>query len=698
MNLTLPTLLVVALCFVALPSSVLSASPAPGAPVYKNPTAPVEARVEDLLKRLTLDEKIEMLSGGTAMSLRANQRLGIPSFKMSDGPNGVRCYGPATSYPGGLILAASWDTNLAHRLGVALGRDARARGVCFLLAPGMNLYRAPMCGRNFEFLGEDPLLSGTMASAYIRGVQSQGVAATAKHFIGNEQEFDRHNLSSNMDERTLRELYLKPFAMAVKSGVWCVMNSYNLLNGVHATQDGWLNNTILKGELRFRGLLMSDWSSCYNTLGMANGGLDLEMPAGTFFNRNSLMPLIQAGKVRKATIDDKVRRQLRVAFSMGWFDRPQEDDSISRDDPKNAALALEGAREGIVLLKNDGGLLPLDRHAVKNLVVLGPNADPAVTGGAGSSFVTPTHAVSLCDGLKAKGFNVVRVPWTGDTIPEESMKAIRAADAAIVCVGFHDQTSAAADPTNPAAEGEGADRSYSLPPYQAELTRAVARLNAKMIVILNAGGSVATADWIGSAPALLDAFYPGQAGGEAIAEILFGEANPTGKLPFSWEKRWEDCAAYGNYPTRQSPLANTYKEGVFLGYRWFDAKGIEPLFPFGAGMSYTTFDFSNLKIDSGGGKLSVTLTVANTGTREGAEVAQVYVAPPQGPVPRPVQELKGFARVVLKPGERRTLTIPCDDLSYWDPRKKAWTVAPGKYLVAVGDSSRDFYLTGNFSR
>ncbi len=697
MNL-LTTPLLGALYFVALASAALSAPPAESEAVYRDPAAPMEARVEDLLKRLTVDEKIQMLSGGTAMSLRANPRLGIPSFKMSDGPNGVRCYGRAIAYPGGLILAASWDTALADRLGVALGRDARARGVCFLLAPGMNLYRAPMCGRNFEFLGEDPLLSGTMASAYIRGVQSQGVAATAKHFIGNEQEFDRHNLSSNMDERTLRELYLKPFAMAVKSGVWCVMNSYNPLNGTHTSQDGWLDNTILKGELGFRGLLMSDWSSCYDTLGMANGGLDLEMPAGKFFNRDMLMPLIEKGQVGQATIDDKVRRQLRVAFSMGWFDRPQEDDSISRDDPENEAVALEGAREGVVLLKNEGGLLPLDRRAGMSLAVLGPNADPAVTGGAGSSFVTAIHAVSVLDGLKGKGATLLRVPWTGATIAEEYAEAIRRADAAIVCVGFQDQNSGAADPTDPASEGEGADRGYALPPHQAELIRAVAKLNAKTIVILNAGGSVATADWVASAPALLDAFYPGQDGGEALADILFGDVNPSGRLPFSWEKRWEDCAAYGNYPTQQSPLANTYKEGVFLGYRWFDEKGIEPLFPFGAGLSYTTFRFSDLKIDSGDGKLSVTVTVANIGTREGAEVAQVYVAPPQGPVPRPVRELKGFARVLLKAGESRSVTIPCDDLSYWDPAKKAWTVSPGKYRVTVGDSSRGLYLTGDFSR
>ena len=678
----------------------LLGDPSSGQPVYKNPSAPVEQRVDDLLKRLTMEEKIEMLSGATSMTLHGDEKLGIPSIKFSDGPEGVRCYGPSTAYAGGAALAASWNVKLAESVGVSMGRDCRSRGVHVLLAPGMNLYRAPMDGRNFEFLGEDPLLSGTVASSFIAGVQSQGVAATAKHLIGNEQEFNRHNLSSNMDERTLRELYLKPFAMCVKRGVWCVMNSYNLLNGVHTSQDGWLNNTVLKGDLGFRGLLMSDWESCYDTLGMANGGLDLEMPRGAYYNLKKLQPLLDDGKVTEETINDKVRRQLRVDFAMGWFDRPQEDDSIPKDDPRSDAVALDGAREGAVLLKNERQLLPLDVNKVKKIVVLGPNADPAVTGGAGSSFVTVFHSVSLLAGLEAKAGNVkiIRVPWTGGLIPDEYVSDIKSADAAIVSVGFKDETSGAADPTNPASEGEGCDRPYRLPPHQPELIRAVAKLNPNLIVILNAGGSVETADWIDSAPALLHSFYLGQAGGTALAEILFGDVNPSGKLPFSWEKRLEDIASYGNYPTAQHPESNTYKEGVFLGYRWFDAKDIAPLFPFGFGLSYTTFRFSDLKVSSTGGNPVVTVTVTNSGSRKGAEVAQVYIAPPKGPAPRPVRELKGFAKVQLDPGESRSVTIPCDDLSYWDPDKKAWTVTPGDYAVSVGDSSRTLTLSARFTR
>lgn len=670
---------------------------------YRDAKTPVEERVADLLKRMTLEEKIAMLAG-TGMASVGNQRLGIPAFKMTDGPMGTRVYGLSTAYPNGVVLAATWNADQALKAGEAIGRDARARGVHILLAPGMNLYRAPMCGRNFEYLGEDPLVAGTLAAAFIRGVQSKGVAATAKHFAGNEQEYQRHRLNTQVDERTLRELYLKPFAMAVKSGVWCVMDSYNPLNGIHATQNDWLNNTVLKGDFGFKGMVMSDWASCDDTAGMANGGLDLEMPNGRYFNKQLLMPLLAAGTVKEATIDEKIRRQLRVAFSMGWFDRVQKDASIPLDDPQSAQAALQGAREGIVLLKNEGGLLPLDSAKVKMIVVLGLNADPSVTGAAGSSFTRPFHSVSVLGGLEAKAgaAKIVRVPWHEgqSSVPPEFIADVKTADAVIVCAGFSDQGDRGADPDQPGSEGEGADRSYALPPPQPSLIASVAALNPRTIVILNAGGSVETSGWIAKAPVLLDAFYPGQEGGTAIAEIIFGQTNPSGKLPFTWEKRWEDCAAYGNYPTAQNPAANTYKEGVFAGYRWFDAKGTEPLFPFGYGLSYTTFGISNAKAKLGPNEeILVTATVCNTGTRPGAEVVQVYVEPPKDATPRPVRELKAFAKIALNPGESKTVTLPVGraDLAYWSPDTKSWVVTPGTYTARVGDSSRNLPLEATFN-
>jgi beta-glucosidase len=677
----------------------------PVAAPYQNPATPVEQRVADLLSRLTADEKITLLSGAGYMTTHSIDRLGIPGFVMSDGPMGVRCFGSSTAYPDGVGLAATWDVTQALAAGTANGRDARARGVNILLAPGMNLYRAPMGGRNFEYYGEDPLVAGSIAAAFIQGVQSQGVAATAKHFAGNEQEYSRNKLNTTVDERTLRELYLKPFAMAVKAGVWCVMDSYNPLNGTHSTENDWLNNQYLKGELGFKGVVMSDWWASHDTLGTANGGLDLEMPDDKFYNARLLTPLIANGSVSMTSIDDKVRRQLRMAFTLGWFDRPQAIDSIRKDDPRSAAVALQGAREAIVLLKNEGGLLPLDTAKVKNIVLIGRNADPAVTGGGGSGFVTAAHVVSTLQGLAAAagpGVKIARVPWQAgqNAVPAEWAADVKAADAVIVCVGFNDQQDRLYSANRPGAEGEGADRAYALPWGEEDLIKSVTGLNPRTIVILNAGGSVETAGWVSGVPAMIDAFYPGQEGGTAIAEVLLGRTNPSGKLPFTWEKRWEDCPAYGNYPTEQTPEANTYTEGVFAGYRGFDAKGVEPLFPFGFGLSYTTFDFSGaMAALNGKGDVQLTATVHNNGKRAGTEVMQVYVEPPSGSVPRPVRELKAFKRVTLAPGESKsvTLAIPREDLAYWDPVSKGWVVTPGSYTARVGDSSRNLPLKAGFT-
>ena len=685
--------------------------------IYKNPKAPVESRVADLLNRFTLDEKIDML-GGQGFCLTEIPRLGVPALTMSDAGMGLRGAGKATAYANGVGLAATWDADLAQKVGVSMGRDSRARGIHFLLAPGMNLYRSPHCGRNFEYLGEDPVLAGQLASRFIQGVQSQGVCVTAKHLAGNEQEVDRHNLSSNIDERTLRELYLKPFEIVVRNGALGVMSSYNPLNGIHASQNEWLLNKVLKGEWGFRGLVMSDWNSCYDPLEMANGGLDLEMPHGSMFNKNKLAPLLEAGKISQATIDDKVRRILRVAFTLGWFDRAQKDPSIQLDDPASDAMALQGAREAITLLKNTNHLLPLDPAKVKNVVLLGRNADPSVMGGGGSSLVEPFHSVSVREGiigLLGQNAKVTLVPWKravdqGETrepeakdangaegsapIPPEYVDAVKTADVVIVCVGFrqtpdfkyHD-----ADPNKPDDEGEAADRFYELPPGQAETIKAAVELNPHTIVILNAGGSVATESWINKIPVLIHAYYPGQNGGTAIAEILFGKTNPSGKLPFSWEKKWEDCAAYGNYPEySKKPYTNDYKEGVFLGYRWFDKKGIAPLFPFGFGMSYTSFSYSGLQVSRDAGQsYKVTAVLTNVGDRLGAEISQLYISPPDGKVPRPLRELKGFVRTSLAAKESRTISITFNrnDLGYWNPQSKTWTVAPGLYEVFLGSSS-----------
>ncbi len=668
--------------------------------VYQDKSAAVEARVEDLLRRLTTEEKIKML-GGTGFTTQAIERLGVPAFQMSDASVGVRYKMPSPSYTASVELAATWDAALAEKVGASLGRDSRARGVHFLLGPGVDLYRAPMCGRNFEYLGEDPLLAGTQAAAFVRGMQGQGVAATVKHYAANNQEFSRHDLSSDADERTLRELELRTFQIAVRDGQpKCVMNSYNPVNGVHASQNGWLLNDVLKGEFGFRGMVMSDWDSCYDTRGMANGGLDLEMPHAKFYTPEKLQPLLADGSVTLPTIDEKIRRQLRVAFEMGWFDRAQLDESIFRDDPASHAVNLEEARGGITLLKNTDNLLPLDPARVGRIVVVGPNSDHPVTGGGGSAFVQYSHAVSVLDALKrtAPGAAVDRLVWTaGLPMPadgEAGLKAVREAGAVVVAVGFDDPSIDGMD-HGAADEHEGNDRRYALPGGQTTLISALAKLNPHVVVVLNAGGSVETASWIEHVPALLHAYYPGAEGNTALAEIVFGQTSPSGKLPFSWEKRWEDSAAYGNYPDREHPKANTYKEGVFLGYRWFDAKNKEPLFPFGFGLSYTQFALSDLKAEKAANdEVDLSVQVRNIGARAGAEVVQVYAAPSTGELPRPPRELKAYGKIFLQSGETKTVSmkVKTADLQAWDPGTKKWTLFPGDYVFQAGDSSRNLPL------
>jgi len=363
-------------------------------------SADIESRVESILSKMTRDEKIDLISGVDGFYIRGVPRLNIPRLKMADGPLGVRNYGPATTMAGGVALAATWDPQLAVRVGTEIGRDARAKGVNFLLGPGVNIYRAPMNGRNFEYLGEDPFLASRIAVGYIDGVQSQGVSATIKHFMGNNSEFDRHNTDDQIDERTMRELYLPVFEAAVKEAhVGAVMDSYNLTNGEHMTQNTMLDTDILKKEWGFQGVLMSDWDATYDGVAAANAGLDLEMPSGKFMNRLTLVPALQQGLITQATIDDKVRRILRDAVRFGWLDRDQLDPSIPRYNQQGREAALQAAREGMVLLKNDGGLLPLNKSAVHSVAIIGPDAYPAVPDGGGSAHVEPFHAISFLEGI-----------------------------------------------------------------------------------------------------------------------------------------------------------------------------------------------------------------------------------------------------------------------------------------------------------
>ncbi len=787
-----------------------------------------------MLGKLTLAEKIEMIHGAADMILTPQvQKIGLPALKTSDGPMGIRSWGPTTAYAAGIGLAASWDPALAQRVGSALGRDARARGVNFLLGPGVNIYRAPMNGRNFEYFGEDPYLAGKIAAHYILGVQSQNVVATVKHYDANNSEYDRNNINSIIDERALREIYLPVFEAAVKEGhVGAVMDSYNLINGEHATQNQYLNNDVLKKDWGFQGILMSDWGATYNGILAANAGLDVEMPSGKFMNAETLLPAIQAGKVSLATIDDKVRRILRIAVEYGFIDHEQQDSSIPLYHPQSEAVALESSLEGMVLLKNEGSLLPLDLRRVHTIAVIGPDAYPAQPTAGGSANVTAISPVSFLAGLSkavdsrtkvlwspglkdlnnnfnGHGFSLdqagrepglrqeefdkgeysgqpdrvkvvsaidvkgpddvqpsgktLAVRWTGfytpatsgpqlfitktvrgdgdtyqlyvdekllvketgsggepqcaeidlpagkavpirfeyaskvdiirvemtalpaeEALAPEARKVAALADVAVVAVGF-----------DPSTETEGHDRTFHLPPGQEFLIKAVAAANPHTIVVLTAGGSIATDGWLEHVPVILHTWYAGSQGGTALARVLLGNADPGGKLPMSWWSREEDDPTFNSYYLAGGTEDLKYSEGVFVGYRAYGERGDKPEFPFGFGLSYTTFSFSDLHVSPASAKadepITVSFEITNTGQRPGAEVAQVYVSDPSATIQRPERELKGFERVVLKPGESRRVGIRLDrrSLSYWDVGSHGWKVDPGKFVVRVGDSAEN---------
>ncbi len=826
---------------VGLMSALVTALPAMAqAPVPDSPA--IEAKARAMLSKMSLEDKIKLIGGIDSMFTNAIPSINLPRFKMSDASVGVRTWGPTTAYAGGAALAATWDTDFARKLGQSLGKDARARGVNFLLGPGVNIARSPVSGRNFEYLSEDPYLNSALVVPYIEGVQSQGVIATVKHYALNNQEYNRHNVDVEVDERTMRELYLPAFEAAVtKAHVDSVMNSYNLINGSHATQNNFLNVKVLKGDWGFKGVLMSDWDATYDGVAAANNGLDLEMPSPRFMNAATLLPAVKSGEVKESTIDDKVLRILRTELRYGFTDRPQLDLAESTYSVTARPVALQGALESITLLKNEGSILPLDPAKIKTIAVIGPDAWPAVPGGGGSSEATAFAPVSIVTGIadllgpnvhvlytrglpemnevfwRTKWGGAIKVDtypskdftgtpesstvpliasykeeWWGpadktprsiryaaaykaektgkylvlaaasgsdhykisvdgkeildqnqvegqhpesasidlsagqsvqvvadylpgfsgnrfalgivneaDMISDDVRKFASAADVTVVAVGF-----------NPQTESEGLDRTFTLPWGQDALIDAVASANPHTIVALTAGGGVDTSRWLSKVPALLHNWYPGQEGGTAIADVLFGKHNPEGKLPVSFDRAWSDNPSYKYYypipgadtrlevhefgqPTRFDTIQHVkYEDKLMVGYRYWTTTGKHPLFPFGYGLSYTTFGFSKLVVPASanaGSTVNVSFSVSNTGKVAGAEVAQLYVSDPSATVQRPERELKGFKKVQLAPGEVKNITLTLDAraFSYWDEATHNWKIDPGKFTIFLGDSSEN---------
>ena len=803
----------------------------------------MNGKIEALIAQMTLEEKISMLAGADTWHTVPIKRLGIPAIRVTDGPIGARgtsIQSGVTSacFPCGTALAATWDPAIVERVGKALGEETKAKGACILLAPTVNIHRSPLGGRNFECYSEDPYLTSRMAVAYIVGLQSQGVGACIKHFVCNDQEFERMSMSSEVDERVLREIYLRPFEIAIREAKpWAVMSSYNRVNGVYASENDYTLLDILKGEWEFDGVVISDWFGSYSA-STVKSGMDLEMPGPARWMGEKALAEAKKGAVSEEMINDKVRRLLRTIEKAGAFDQPELQPERAIDKPEHRRLAREAAAEAIVLLKNSDSLLPLDPNQVRSIAVIGENARWAAYRGDGSVRVNPHYVVSPLEGIQNRAGESVQVGyaigcpirkhtplfdqnwltngltaqyfanrdfagdaihtettdrmefiWVGDTMSfaEPSNFSVRLTgkfkvpdsgdyELGLSCVGksrlfiegvqvlnlwdgastWEGRTTkgeialqggqsyrliieyasesgprwrnlrigcARKIPADSIAqavalaaksdvaivfagltrewESEGYDRpDMELPGEQAKLIEQVAAANSKTVVVINAGSPI-NMNWLDQVGAVVEAWYLGQETGNAIADVLLGDVNPSGKLPTTFPKRLQDNPAYINYPGENGKVL--YGEGLFVGYRYYDKKDVAPLFPFGYGLSYTTFEYRNLKLSqsehAAGEPIRLSVDVENTGKRAGKEIVQVYLRDVCSHLVRPEKELKTFAKIALEPGETKTITFTLDEeaLSYYDPALKRWVAEAGEFEVLVGSSSRDIRLAANFN-
>ncbi len=693
-------------------------------PPYLDTNQPIETRVEDLLGRMTLEEKISQVHADSKFSTAAIPRLGVPRRWIDDGPHGVReDVGPynwrsaghtddfATSMPSLCALASTWNLDLATAYGNVIGQESRKRDKDIILAPIVDIARTPLSGRIYEYFGEDPFLNSRMGVNYIEGVQSNDVAACVKHFAGNNQENGRGIINMNMDERTLREIYLPPFEAAVKEArVWAVMGAYTKFRGEHCAYSDYLINKILKGEWGFQGLVMSDWSATYSTREAVFGGLDLEMgtlitgtererPYEDYYLANPFMEGIRNGDYPVSLLDDKVRRNLRVMFATHVFDARKPG---SLNTPEHQATAQRIAEESMVLLKNNDNTLPLDATKIKSVAVIGENAVRHNAAGFFGAGVKTMHEITPLEGIVELVGSNMNVTYsvgyskqgTDSNMVERAVTAAHQADAAIIVAGLNHSRY---------LDDEGWDRTNLTLPYgQGDLIQKVIRANPRTVVVLIGGPAIEMDPWLARAPAVLQAWYPGMEGGRALARILFGNVNPSGKLTVTYPKQLMESPAHalGTYPGTNDTLF--YKEGLLVGYRWFDTEDIEPEFPFGFGLSYTTFEYSNLKLlpgqNTNGPVVTAQFDLANTGPRAGAEVAELYIHQDNPGLTRPLKELKGFKKVFLKPGEKKTVSIPLDKraFAFYDPSQNGWVSEAGDFEILLGSSSRDIRLQDTF--
>lgn len=715
--------------------------------VYLDVNRPMEERVKDALQRMTLEEKIAMTHAQSKFSSPGVPRLGIPEVWTTDGPHGIRpevlwdewnqarwtndsCF----AFPALTCLSATWNPEMSYLYGKSIGEEARYRKKDILLGPGVNIYRTPLNGRNFEYMGEDPYLSATMVVPYIKGVQENGVATCVKHYALNNQEFNRHTTNVHVSDRALYEIYLPAFKAAVQEGgTWAIMGSYNLYKGQHACHNRYLLKDILRGEWGFDGVVVSDWGGTHDTDQAIHNGLDMEFGTGTnglsagtknaydnYYLAFPYLKRIREGKVGTKELDEKVSNILRLIFRTSMNpDKPFG----SLCSPEHSMAGRKIAEEGIVLLQNKGNVLPIDLNGAKRIAVIGENAIKMMTVGGGSSSLKVRYEKSPLDGIKERMGSQATVVYargyvgdptgeyngvesgqdlkddrTEDELLAEAVKIAQDADYVIFVGGLNKSNH---------QDCEDTDRSgLELPYGQDRVISELAKVNKKVIVV-NISGNAVAMPWVNEVPCILQGWYLGSEAGTAIASILTGDTNPSGKLPFTFPVRLEDIGAHklGEYPGNKNELAKSkhrgdtinevYHEDIFVGYRWADKENIRPLFPFGHGLSYTTFAFSkptaDKKVISVDDTISFTVNVKNTGSREGQEVIQLYISDKKSSLPRPVKELKGFQKLKLAPGEEKpvTFTINKKALSFFDDTKHEWVVEPGKFEALIGSSSRD---------
>lgn len=692
----------------------------------------MEKRIEKLIKKMTLEEKVGLLHGNSKFYVAGVERLGIPEWSLSDGPHGVRAEinrhdwayagwtnDSASYFPTGTAFAAAWNPELAYRRGEVLGEEARWRKKDVLLGPGVNIIRSPLCGRNFEYMSEDPYMNSVLAVAYIKGLQSRDVACSVKHFAVNNQETNRTTVDVECSERALREIYLPAFKAAVQEGgALTVMAAYNKFRGEFCAENNYLARKILRNEWGFDGVYVTDWGAAHSTVPSMEAGLDLEM--GTLIDKyedwyyaNPLIEAVKSGKIPMSLVDEKVGDVLRVMIKTNVLDPKKRFGPGSMNTKEHQQATYDAAAEAIVLLKNQNNLLPLDFSSIKSLAVIGDNATRKHSNGGLSSEIKAVYEVTPLEALRAKWGDKVDIRFAqgyeklstfvegsnngqssgtfssktqeSDALLKEAVEVARTSDVALLVCGLnHDYDTESFDRLN-----------MDIPYGQVELIQEVVKANPRTIVVMIAGSPLNMAAVDICSPAIVWAWFNGMEGGNALVDVLSGKVNPSGKMPFTTPVSLDQSPAHalGNFPGRD--LKVNYEEDILVGYRWFDTKGLPVVYPFGYGLSYTTFDYSNLNTDKEtydqADTIQATFTLTNTGDREGAEVAQLYVSDPVCSVMRPVKELKGFKKVFLKPGESRriTLDIPVSSLAFYSEAQSQFVVEPGEFILQLGASASD---------